>query len=53
MLPNADNNFKPPIRSIAIKERGAKRGCRFILFDSAKAYFETLAQTGENGGGPR
>jgi hypothetical protein len=43
ILPNADNNFKPPVRSIVVKEPGSKRGCRFILFESAKAYFDALA----------
>jgi hypothetical protein len=41
-LPSAYNNFKPPVKSIVVKEPGTKRGCRFIVFESAKAYFDTL-----------
>ena len=43
VLPNAQNNFKPPIRSILIKQPGAKRGIRLILFESARAFFDALA----------
>ena len=42
VLPNAGNKFRPPVKSIVIKQDGAKRGRRFIIFDSAKAYFEKL-----------
>jgi hypothetical protein len=37
------NEFKPPVRSIVVRKKGASRGIRFILFESAKAYFEKLA----------
>lgn len=32
----------PPVESFVAKQRGAKRGIRFILFASAKRYFEDL-----------
>jgi hypothetical protein len=51
VLPNAKNNFKPPVRSIVIAQPGAKRGIRFIVFDSAKAYFAALAQNAAQIGG--
>ena len=44
ILPSAKNNFKPEVRSISVKQPGAKRGIRFILFESAKQYFDTLAE---------
>ena len=49
VLPNASNNFKPPVRSIVVSQPGAKRGIRLIRFDSATAYFDALAasQSGE------
>ncbi len=49
VLPNALNNFRPPIKSIVVKTTGTTRGIRLIVFDSAKAYFDALAtaQTAE------
>lgn len=44
VLPTAENNFKPPIRSIVVKQSGAKRGIRLIVFESAKSYFLALAE---------
>ncbi len=38
------NGFKPPVKSIVVRKRGATRGIRFILFESAKAYFDRLAE---------
>lgn len=45
ILPSPRNNFCPPVKSIKKAEPGAKRGIRLILFDSAKKYFETLAES--------
>jgi hypothetical protein len=42
VLPNEENNFKPPVKSVVVKQPGAKRGMRFIVFESAKAYFDAL-----------
>ena len=49
VLPNAGNNFKPPIRSVVVAQPGAKRGVRLIVFASARSYVEELAasQAGE------
>lgn len=45
ILGTEENKFKPPVKSIVVKQRGAKRGIRFISFSSAKAYFEVLEQS--------
>lgn len=43
VLPSPTNGFKPPVKSIVRRQPGAKRGIRFILYESARAYFEGLA----------
>lgn len=48
VLPTPENNFKPPVKSVVVKQRGAKRGIRFIVFTSAKAYFDALAAKQES-----
>lgn len=42
MLPTARNNFKPEVKSLVVKQAGRKRGVRFVIFESAKAYFDKL-----------
>jgi hypothetical protein len=42
VLPTPRNEFKPPVRSIVSKQKGATRGIRFIVFESAKSYFDAL-----------
>jgi hypothetical protein len=50
VLPS-QNNGKPPVASVVVADPDAKRGCRFILYSSAKDYFERLLkeQTAEDG----
>lgn len=43
ILPCEANNFSPPVKSFVDKAPGARRGVRFILFESAKEYFQKLA----------
>ena len=38
ILPNSANNFKPPVRSICLRKRGATRGTRLILRESLMDY---------------
>ena len=38
ILPNSANNFKPPVRSISLRKRGATRGTRLILRESLMDY---------------
>lgn len=42
ILPCKANGFKPPIRSISVKQRHAVRGCRLIVVESAMEYFAKL-----------
>lgn len=42
ILPCDANGFKPEIRSIVIRRKGATRGRRFIVFESARKYFRKL-----------
>jgi hypothetical protein len=40
VLPNKENNFRPPVKSFVERKRGARRGIRFISFESAQDYFK-------------
>jgi hypothetical protein len=42
ILPCEANNFKPPIKSISLRQPGKTRGIRCIVLASAKAYFDRL-----------
>jgi len=42
ILPCAANGFRPPIASISLRQRGAVRGVRMIVAESARAYFSNL-----------
>jgi hypothetical protein len=37
-LPCAANNWKPPVRSIVLRKRGAQRGIRLVVWSSLKSY---------------
>ena len=38
ILPNAENNFKPPVRSLCIRKRGRLKGKRLIVADSLQEF---------------
>jgi hypothetical protein len=38
VISSKGNNFKPPVRSVCLRERGAKRGVRLIHYDSLLEY---------------
>ena len=42
ILPCAANDYHPPIKSISLRKRGAVRGVRLIVADSARTYFNSL-----------
>jgi len=44
ILPCPANAFKPPIKSICLRKRGAARGVRLIVAAAAKAYFDALIE---------
>jgi hypothetical protein len=44
ILPSPRNNFDPPVKSKVVKKHPrAKTGIRFIIFSSAQAWFDRLA----------
>lgn len=43
LLPVEANQFRPPVKSVVVKKRGARRGLRLVLFSSAKEFFDRLA----------
>jgi hypothetical protein len=42
ILPTERNQFKPDVKSVAVKQKGRNRGVRFIIWESAKSYFDKL-----------
>ena len=46
ILPGPHNSFKPPVRSIPLRKRGAQRGIRLIVWSSLKAYLYAQEATG-------
>jgi hypothetical protein len=42
VLATPRNSFRPEVKSIVVKQHGKRRGCRFILFESAKLFFDKL-----------
>jgi hypothetical protein len=42
ILPTPANGFKPPVRSISLRQRGQARGTRLIVFDSLIEYLHRL-----------
>ena len=46
ILPNSANDFKPPVRSICLRKRGATRGTRLILRESLMNYLRDHLKKG-------
>ena len=46
ILPCTANGFKPPVRSVSLRKRGARRGVRLISYDSLLAYLHELEAKG-------
>jgi hypothetical protein len=44
ILPCEENDYKPPVRSVVIKKRGAVRGIRLIHRPSLDIYLARLAE---------
>jgi hypothetical protein len=42
VLPSELNRFKPPVKSISVRNRGQSRGVRLISFDSLIEYLSQL-----------
>ena len=43
ILPCSANNFRPPVRSVCLRKRGAATGTRLISTDSLLEYLHSLA----------
>lgn len=45
-VPCKANGFRPPVKSVVDLKPGNVKGRRFIVFESARQYFERLARNG-------
>ena len=48
VLPCKENDYKPPVESKALRNRGSIRGTRLIVFDSLMNYLKGLDDGGRN-----
>ncbi len=48
IYPCAENGHKPPVRSIALKKKGAFRGTRLISVESLIAFIESHGASGKD-----
>lgn len=46
-IPSSRNEFRPPVKSVLIKKRGALRGIRLVNFDSLVEYLNSLSAASE------
>jgi len=46
ILPTAENNFNPPVRSFVLRRRGAKTGVRLVDYQSLRDFILAHAETG-------
>jgi hypothetical protein len=46
VLPSPLNNFKPPVKSISLRNRGQVKAVRLVVFDSLMAYLRSFLQDG-------
>ena len=44
VLPSPVNDFKPPVRSVSLRNRGQLKAVRLIMFDSLIGYMRGLLQ---------
>ncbi len=47
VLPNDLNGHRPPVRSISLRPKGAKKGVRLISYDSLMSYLRDLMSNQE------
>ena len=45
ILPSLSNNYLPPVESCSLRQRGASRGIRLVLFESLMAYIDRKMET--------
>lgn len=41
ILPNEANNFRPPVKSVSLRQEGQTKGVRLIVFSSLMAYLRS------------
>jgi hypothetical protein len=46
VLPSAANGFKPPVRSISLRNRGQIKAVRLVVYDSLLEYLHSFLQDG-------
>jgi hypothetical protein len=46
ILPSALNNFKPPVKSISLRNRGQVKAVRLVVFDSLVTYLRSFLPEG-------
>jgi hypothetical protein len=49
-IPSERNDFRPPVRSLLLRKKGAQRGIRLVSYDSLISYLKKLEA--ENCGDP-
>ena len=47
ILPNEENSFKPPVKSVVLRKKGAARGTRLIVAQSLRDYLYANLATQE------
>ena len=50
VLPSPVNNFKPPVRSVSLRNRGQLKAVRLILLDSLLGYLRSFLVEPDNAG---
>ena len=50
ILPSPLNGYRPPVRSVSLRNRGQIRAVRLISFDSLLTYLRSLEDSSEDGG---
>jgi len=48
ILPSDGNGFKPPVKSVCLRKRGAARGTRLIVLESLLAFLHGQSQNQSN-----
>ncbi|MFA6546190.1 MAG: hypothetical protein WCS99_17355 [Limisphaerales bacterium] len=51
ILPSPVNGFKPPVRSLSLRNHGQVKAVRLIVFDSLLGYLRGLLEQQSMGGG--
>ena len=50
VLPSPVNDFKPPVRSVSLRNRGQLKAVRLIVFDSLLGYLRSFLVEPDNAG---